>query len=506
MSQDDIQVLSGKVSLWAWESPGPVASAYLTSRDPYPIIMGPAGSGKTVTSVVKCAMQTLRTPICRDGVIRARGVVVRDNYRTLYRTTLETWFRIFPKDFPASHFEGGQDRPAKHLVRFRTPKGQLVEMMVDFFAIGDTVIEELLKGYEPTWGWANEADLLAANVMPFLYGRTGRFPPVMELADETADMPRQIFADINPPDVDHFIYANCVEEPKTGWRLYQQPSGLSDEAENRRGVRRERYVENAANYTDPRDVIRFVHGRFGYSTSGKPVYADFDHHKVFAEAELPVLPGVPLDAGLDQGLSPAILLSQTAPSGQIRFLAEVVPPHGTGPARFAEMVLALLQSARFRDLPFGTWSSDPAGFYGADTLGGELSWTDTVAQALRVRILPAPSQDLGYRIEALRGPMMTDLSATEKFLRVDPACRMFRAGLAAKYQFQKQRDRTREYFADKPLKNEWSHPVEAGQYGVLGTRGLAAVVAAAAQAARPGLRRDTAPRERPPTDFNVWTA
>ncbi|WP_216072563.1 hypothetical protein, partial [Acinetobacter nosocomialis] len=72
-------------SLWEWTTPGPVATAYLQSKSPLDFIMGPAGSGKTTTSVVKCALNTLQMPVCKDGTIRALGCVVRDNYRTLYR-------------------------------------------------------------------------------------------------------------------------------------------------------------------------------------------------------------------------------------------------------------------------------------------------------------------------------------------------------------------------------------------------------------------------------------
>ncbi len=52
-------------------------------------------------------------PVCADGVIRARGVVTRDNYRSLQRTTLPSWFNQFPKDLPGAKFEGGQDRPSR---------------------------------------------------------------------------------------------------------------------------------------------------------------------------------------------------------------------------------------------------------------------------------------------------------------------------------------------------------------------------------------------------------
>jgi hypothetical protein len=501
----DIPILSGDVSLWQWQPPGPIAQAYLQSTAPLDAIMGPAGSGKTMTSVTKCAVQTLRMPVMNDGVIRALGCVVRDNYRTLYRTTLESWFRVFPREFPGAKFEGGQDRPAKHRITFRTPRGQLVEMTVDFYAVGDHAIEDLLKGYEPSWVWINEADLLHERVPTFMYGRTGRNPPRAMLRNPEAHVPRQVFMDLNPPDVDHWIYRDFVEAPKDGYELHQQPSGLSDEAENRLGVTKA-YYEEMKRILPERDVVRFVHGRFGYSLSGKPVYPEFNEAFHASPTPLDVLPQTPLHAGYDQGLSPAGILFQQAPNGQLRFLAEVVPEHGTGPSRFSEMWVAKLQEERFRGLPPGTHTADPAGFYGADRQNGELSWAETVALAIGRPIMPALTQDVGIRLDSLRLPLTAAIDGRLPGVLLDPSCRMLRSGMAAQYKYPRQRQNQRDVYGDRPVKNEWSHPVEAAQYGVLGVRGRAGIISAAARAGRPGniIPLDTGQRQG--TDFNVFNA
>lgn len=482
---DFAELAGAPFSVFNFQAPGPIGHAYMMASDPISLIKGPVGSGKTSASIFKCALQSLRMPIGRDGVVRAKGCVVRDNYRTLYRTTLPSWFNFFPKDFPGSSFEGGQDRPAKHTLRFRTPKGTKIEMIVEFFAIGDTAIEELLKGWEGSWGWLNEADLLHENVPGFLYSRTGRYPSRATLADPDADMPRTVFGDLNPPAPDHWVYQNCVEEPLPGWILYEQPGGLSDQAENRIGVKRS-YYEELARTLPKNDVRRFVHGLWGYPRDGVPVYGDdFNEAVHIAQKPIPLLPGLPLHAGLDQGFSPAWIPFQIAPSGQIRFLGEIVPPHGTGVGRFSAMLVHEL-AERFRDLPLGTWSSDPAGFYGADKIAGELSWTETVAKAVGHPILPAPSQEPAIRSEALRLPMTLMVDAHTPGLLVDPSAKMLKGGLAAHFKFRKQRQGSRDVIAERWEKNAWSHPVEAAQYGVLGVRGMAGIINQAAKAGRPG--------------------
>lgn len=481
---DFATLTGGAFSLFNFTPPGPIGQRYMMAEDPISLIMGPVGSGKTSTSVFKAAVQTLRMPVCRDGVVRAKGAVIRDNYRTLYRTTLPSWFNFFPRDFPGSDFEGGQDRPAKHTVRFRTPKGTKVEMIVEFFAIGDQAIEELLKGWEGSWGWLNEADLLAERVPGFLYSRLGRYPSRALLADPEAPMPRTVFGDMNPPDIDHWSYLNCVEEPKVGWALYQQPSGLSDQAENRVGVPRT-YYEELERTLHPAEVRRFVHGQWGYARDGKPVYeAEFRQDLHVAKKSIEVDPRAQLHAGLDQGYSPAWVPIQEVGT-QLRILGELVPPHGTGVGRFVEMLLGQL-TERYREPAFGIWSADPAGFYGADKIAGELAWAEAVAKGIGHPIVPAPSQEPAIRSEALRLPLTTMVDGYTPALLIDPSARMTIGGLAAHFKFKKQRVGNREVFSERWEKNQWSHPVEAAQYGILGIRGVAGLIAQAAKAGRAG--------------------
>lgn len=499
----EIAVLEGEVSAWNWQPPGPVAEGYLRCTDPITMIMGPQGSGKTTTSVIKCAYTSLMMPIGKDGVVRARGCVVRDNYRALYRTTLQSWFGVFPREFPGSNFEGGQDRPAKHTIRFRTPQGRLVEMIVDFYAIGDNAIEELLKGYEPSWAWINEADLIHDRVPSFLFGRTGRYPPALDRAHPEAPILRTVFGDLNPPDIDHWIHRDFVEEKRPGHTLFIQPSGLSDKAENRVGVPRSKYVEDAKAMKAP-EVRRFVHGEFGYASDGRPVYDGVFSERVHVSPEpLAILPNRPVHAGYDQGLSPAFTPFQVAPNGQIRVLGEVVPQHGTGPKRFVEMMLELL-TTRLRGLPLGVHTADPAGFYGADKIAGEMAWVEIIMRALGHPIQPAPSQEPGIRIESLHMPLTTMIDAHTPALIIDPSCRMIIGGFAAHYKYRRIRQGTRDAYMDRPEKNQWSHPLEALQYGVLGLRGRAGVINDAAKAGRAGNVIPISSGRAASADFDVW--
>lgn len=508
-------------SLVAYHPPGPVAEGYIRSTGPIDAITGPAGSGKTVASIFKSIRFTVAAmPVGKDGVVRVRGTVLRDNYRALYRTTLRSWFEFFPPDWGGSLFTGGQDRPAQHVLKLMTVREVEgvrrecpVELTVDFFAVGDVAIEELLKGYETSWIWCNEGDLLHRRVIPFSYSRTGRYPPLASLPDG-ARRPRMVAVDFNPPDIDHPLWQACErgsfnekrgeegDDTAASINFFHQPSGLSPEAENRAGKSFEAYQEEAITLTES-DVRRFVHGQPGYALDGKPVYSEFDYKRHVSAGPLAVLPGVPLDIGFDQGLSPGAVFFQTASNGQVRILAELVPEHGTGVSRFLEQVLHLLMG-RLRGLPPGVYTADPSGFYGADRIAGEMTWSEAVSKGLGHLIMPAPTNEPVLRIEAVKLLLKTSIDANTPALTIDPSCRMLIGGFAAHYKYRRIRNGATERFEDRPLKNDCATAHDALQYGVLGRRGRAGVINDAAQAGRAGNVVRMPVGRNATRDFSVW--
>ncbi|MCO5091986.1 hypothetical protein [Bosea sp. (in: a-proteobacteria)] len=520
-------------SLTDYTPSGPVCAAYIRSLGPIDAITGPAGSGKTVGSIFKVIRFAVGAmPVCTDGVVRVRGAVLRDNFRALYRTTLRSWFEFFPPDYGGAHFTGGQDRPAQHILKLSTVRmvdGALrevpVELTVDFFAVGDIAIEELLKGYECSFFWVNEGDLLHERVIPFAYSRTGRYPPRARLS-EGVKLPRVVAVDFNPPAPKHPLWLACQrrsfnageEEAGMGHNggpaldplpaegaaatlnFFHQPSGLSPDAENRAGKTYAQYEEEGRTLPEE-DVRRFVHGLPGYARDGKPVYAREYRSRIHvAPGPIPVIAGLPLHAGLDQGLTPAILFFQEDTYGQLRVLQEVAPGHGTGIQRFVALVLPWLHG-RFKGLPLGTFSGDPAGFIGADKLNGELAWMEAVSVALGLQIMPAPTQEPGIRQEAVK-LALREIEPGKPGLIIDPeGCPILIEGFEAEYKFPKRPDGTH---GDGPVKNLASNPHDALQYGILGVRGRQGVIQEAGRAGRPGRAHDFVP---PPasSDWNVFT-
>jgi hypothetical protein len=59
---------------------------------------------------------------------------------------------------------------------------------------------------------------------------------------------------------------------------------------------------------------------------------------------------------------------------------------------------------------------------------------------------------------------------------------MVRKGLAGKFCYRRLQVAGDAKFQDKPDKNEWSHPVEAAEYGLMGEgEGVEAIISAAHQ-------------------------
>jgi len=481
-------------SIADYTPPGPVAQAFIHSRKVAPFIMGPVGSGKTIATIFKCLRYTALMPPCRDGIIRAKGAVVRSDYRTLYKTTLSSWHSWFPKDYPGSKYTGGADRPATHEIAFITPRGRKIQLTVEFAALGDKRIEDICRGYEVSWWWLNEADLLEENALDYTMQRGARWPPKAML-EEGAVLEPRIFGDLNPPgDPEHWIVRRFIDAPTPDLQLFQQPSGMSPQAENKQNLQPGYYERIVAN-NDRWHVQRFVHGKVGYDRSGLPVYPEF-------EPELNVAPLAPeagrdIHLGLDiSGLHPAAVIVQRGANLQLRVLEEVYAGR-IGVTRFADHLAAVL-AERYAQCPIAASFYDPSNDYGADKEGGDLAAIDIVRLACFPRgegpLIAAPSNEIPLRIEAVRNlivmPVRTKAGDTARGLVVDAKrCPMLVKGFMSHYRYSlnPQTGALLNPNNPRPEKGKgYDNPQDALQYVCLGLQGVAGAVRKAAQGFRPG--------------------
>jgi hypothetical protein len=527
-------------SLQQFETAGPIQAAAIESLHPITYLMGPGGSAKTTGFAFKGPhLASKWFPVCRDGVIRVKLTGLRPTYRDMQRTLLESWHsqRLFPKEHQfTTNYEGGQDRPIKHSLKWWTKRGSTmvpVEFEAYFAAIGDVTPEHFAKGFETSFVWMNEADLFEERIPGLMFSRTGRFPAVDLIAPSELDrvmkpfvatmrelgatidddellLPRLLWADCNPPDIDNYVVRWMIDEPEKHkiYKLFRQPSGLSPFAENRKGKPRSSYEQDALSMT-PALAQRYVYGEPGYSEDGKPIYfGDFSTAVHVADQPLRPAPNLPVMPGFDAGGSPAGVIGQFMPNGQLRLLAEVCADPGTGPQRFSEMMFEKLL-AEFAGSPVPLGYSDPSSWYGADKVAGELAWVEIVAKALSINIQPAPSNEPGLRHDAVRWYLRQRIDANTPGLLIDPRCRRLIGGFAAHYKLTKQgtagaTDRL------AVAKNEYSHIHDALQYLCLGHRGRYAVISDAAKIGRPAnvvaLRAGRETPGKKGWDFDVFAS
>ena len=92
-------------------------------------------------------------------------------------------------------------------------------------AIGDNVIEEVLRGFEPTAFYLNEMDLLAEEVLVYCRGRVGRYPRM----DEGGPSWYGILFDLNAPEEDNWTVDKLRDNlDPTAIAFFRQPGGMLD--------------------------------------------------------------------------------------------------------------------------------------------------------------------------------------------------------------------------------------------------------------------------------------
>ena len=209
------------------------------------------------------------------------------------------------------------------------------------------------------------------------------------------------------------------------------------------------------------DWIRcYAEGKYTYVQEGRPVWPEYDDNLMSGDVEYD--PSVPLQVGLDFGLTPAAVIGQRLSNGRWVVLHEIVT-FDMGLERFGQQLLADL-NARFPKAQIMIWG-DPAGMQ-RDAIY-EVTAFDFL-RTLGLRAQPAPSNDFKVRRESAAMPMQR-LIAGKPGLIVSRQCNLLRKSLAGGYHFKRVAvGAGQERYRDSPNKNEHSHVGDAFGYLLLG--------------------------------------
>lgn len=222
-------------------------------------VVGPFGSGKSSGCVVEILRRALQQAPQADGKRRSRWAVVRNTYPELRDTTIRTFLDWIP--------EGELGRMRKQELTFELRFGD-VEADVLFRALDDEADVKKLLSLELTGAYINEWREIRQSIFDGLTGRVGRYPAVKDGGCTWSG----IWGDTNPWHLGHWAHKLFHKLRPPGFEIYEQPSGLSPEAENIEWLERG-YYSNMALGKDAEWIDTYIHGRYGASDKGS-VYGE----------------------------------------------------------------------------------------------------------------------------------------------------------------------------------------------------------------------------------------
>jgi len=204
-------------------------------------------------------------------------------------------------------------------------------------------------------------------------------------------------------------------------------------------------------------------GRYGIVESGKRVYPEYNDD-IHSSPRLDAIQGLPIHLGWDFGLTPACIVFQITPRGQIRVLKEYLA-EDMGIRTFAKNVVLPQIPVDFVYNKIGESEGDPSGANG-DQLMEELSCIGELNN-LGIKTNPASTNDIDIRISSVRYFLNAMIDGQPAFLLSREGCPVLRKGFINGYHFKRLSVSGDERYQDKPNKNRFSHPHDGLQYGCM---------------------------------------
>ncbi len=337
------------------------------------LIMGPYGSGKSTWCCHEIVRRTCNMPYWdSNGRRRARWGIVRNTSGELQSTTLQTWLTWFGD---LGDMRKRQKPILTYEHSFNDGRG-IVELELIFLALDREDDLRKIKSLELTGCYINDLSEVPQGALSHFKGRVNKRYPSHSFCSD--DYWSGIICDTNPPDVDHWIYKDFELKSLESYKIFKQPPGLikqdekwvqNKDCDNVGNLAADYYTKLAEGQTE--DFVKvFCLGQYGSVGFGKKIYPEFND-TFHVSDKVTAIQGEPIHLGWDFGLTPACVVVQLSPRGQLRILKEYTS-EDMGIRTFAKnVVIPSLQ----RDFPYnkiGLSRGDPSGVAG-DTIMEELS-------------------------------------------------------------------------------------------------------------------------------------
>lgn len=402
----------------------PSLAEYFTSDEFINLVVGPVGSTKTTTSIIKILREASRVAPCPDGIRRSRCVWVRNTVEQLLDTSIPDFLSWFP-DGEAGHFQ-------KTGKRFLLAIGD-VECEVLFRGLDDANDVRRLLSLQLSFGVMDEFREIHQEIFEALQGRIGRYPNKamngVGCCDDEGVAIHKIWGASNPPDFTT-EWEKFLTDPPENAAVFFQPSGMSPEADWLQYLP-DGYYENLEQSHDDNWCDIYIHAKFGASLSGKPVFRCFDRNTHVSKTALRPT-GSTLIIGVDAGLNPTAVVTQQAYDGRLVVLDSLTGlAGGMGALRFCREVLKPLLSNKYQGAST-VIGIDPAAFQRVQT--DERCVAD-IFKAEGFVVKPAPTNSIAARLGAGEA-FMTRTIDNKPALVIDPGCTGLITALAGMYRYK----------------------------------------------------------------------
>ena len=427
------------------------------------LVMGPYGSGKSTMCAHRIVQSVCNMPAWHNGRRRARWALVRNTSGELQSTTLQTWLQWFGD-------LGDVKKHQKPLLTYEhefNDGNGIVILELIFIALDREQDLRKIKSLELTGCYINELSEVPQGALSHLKGRVNHRYPSRAFCPEPYWS--GIIADTNPPDVDHWIYRDFDANSVEGYTLFKQPPGLikDDDGKWQANVLCDNYNNLAADYynqlqrgqTESFTKV-FCLGEYGSVGFGKLVYPEYndDIHSVDS---ITAIQGDPIHLGWDFGLTPACVVMQISPRGQVRILKEYTSEN-MGIRTFAKNIVLPSLSIDFPYNKIGVSRADPSGIAGDDIME-ELSCIGEL-NSLGVSTHPGRTNDLEPRIGSVRYFLNGMIDGQPAYILSREGCPILRKGKQKDYIYKRIQVSGEERYKEVPHKNFASHPADAEQY------------------------------------------
>lgn len=401
-------------------------------------------STKTTASIMKIAYEAARVAPCKDGIRRSRCAVIRNTSQMLTDTTIPDFLTWFPEGDAGIYLR----TPKTFTLRFDD-----VECEILFRGLDDQNDVRRLLSLQLSFAVMDEFREIHPDIFDALTGRLGRFPSkalngvgCCEIKpDGTVVQIDKVWGATNPPDMDTY-WETYLSNPPDNCSVTIQPSGLSPEADWLQYLK-DGYYENLCEGKSQAWIDVYVHGKFGSSLSGKPVFSSFNRELHIAKTPILVLPGQPVLIGVDAGLTPAAMLGQVTYDGRIMGHNALISDN-MGALRFVREKLKPLLANKFPNNPTLV-VIDPAAFQRAQT--DERTVAD-IYKSEGFKVVPARTNALTARLSSVDQYLTRTVDGKSAFLLDPVGCEPLIRALAGKYRYKVN---SKGDTADTPEK---SHP------------------------------------------------